>query len=459
MNRFEHFLRELFSSQCQLNSLRLDIGSYDIGYDIDHCKKLFFHSFQNSISNELQSYCATLSRLHIHIRYTYFLEHLIEHIPNLEQLSIKFNRTLNVQPRSVSFIEKLTQSNGNWFNKVPKLRYFTLKTFILNDLEFIYLKWLLNNLNHVQTLKLRLANEKPYRTDQMIWRSLIDASFVRQYCLPDITANIIDFDFYISSHCLLLPINVEKVINSFKFHPLFINRQWTNVKCLYDPITSYQYLFSTNINSTLQFLHGLVNHPYLFEWPNIRHIWIDFHPSLYIFLEQLDRIFPNVSSITVYMEHYRSCDKSDLQLSLTKPFKTGLHKVTDIQFRNITKLKFGHSFTRRNYACDKSIDRNKARAKVLAHLISMPVQLEYLLIEKFQWVLHVIEYAFNELKENALSTVRYFECDIPSCHRSSNESIYIGKQLVPFLTIYMPHLHTLRLWRPDDFPWTTGKFI
>ncbi|CAF4319471.1 unnamed protein product [Rotaria sp. Silwood2] len=412
MNRFEHFLRELFSSQCQLNSLRLDIGSYDIGYDIDHCKKLFFHSFQNSISNELQSYCATLSRLHIHIRYTYFLEHLIEHIPNLEQLSIKFNRTLNVQPRSVSFIEKLTQSNGNWFNKVPKLRYFTLKTFILNDLEFIYLKWLLNNLNHVQTLKLRLANEKPYRTDQMIWRSLIDASFVRQYCLPDITANIIDFDFYISSHCLLLPINVEKVINSFKFHPLFINRQWTNVKCLYDPITSYQYLFSTNINSTLQFLHGLVNHPYLFEWPNIRHIWIDFHPSLYIFLEQLDRIFPNVSSITVYMD-----------------------------------------------ACDKSIDRNKARAKVLAHLISMPVQLEYLLIEKFQWVLHVIEYAFNELKENALSTVRYFECDIPSCHRSSNESIYIGKQLVPFLTIYMPHLHTLRLWRPDDFPWTTGKFI
>ena len=121
MNMFEHFLRELFSSQCQLNSLRLDIGSYYIGYDIDHCKKLFSYSFQNSTSNEFQSYCTTLSRLHIHISYTYFLEHLIEHIPTLEQLSVKFNQTLDVEPRSLSFIEKLTQSNGNWFNKVREI--------------------------------------------------------------------------------------------------------------------------------------------------------------------------------------------------------------------------------------------------------------------------------------------------------------------------------------------------
>jgi hypothetical protein len=43
-------------------------------------------------------------------------------------------------------------------------------------------------------------------------------------------------------------------------------------------------------------------------------------------------------------------------------------------------------------ACDKSIDRNKERAKVLAQLISMPVQLKYLIIENVQWLLHVIEY-------------------------------------------------------------------
>ncbi|CAM4971608.1 unnamed protein product [Rotaria socialis] len=448
---FKHFLCQLFSSQCQLNSLRLDIGSYDI----DQCIKIFSDSYYNPIPNQVQSSCMTLSRLYIRIKCTYFLEHLIEHMPALERLSVEFNKTLNIQPRSVSLIEQLCQSNGNWYNKVPNLRYFALKSFILNDLEFVYLKWLLNNLNHVQKLKLRLGNEKIYRADQIIWKSFIDANFVQQYCLPDIIDNIINFDFYTSSPCQLLPIDAEKVISSFQRHPLFITRQWTNIKYFYDPIRSYQHLFSTNINITLQSFNGLVNDPYVFQWPNIQHISIDFHPSLYIFLEQLDEKFPSVSSITVYMEYYKSFDEADVQLSLAKPFETGLHKVADIRFRNITKLTFGDRFFRENYACDKSTGRNKERAKVLAHLISMPVQLKYILLEKFQWLLHVVEYAFNELKNNALTSVRYTEFGIPSCHCGRNESAYIGKHLVPFLTMYMPDLQTLRLWRPDDFPWTT----
>ncbi|CAF4211715.1 unnamed protein product [Rotaria magnacalcarata] len=187
---------------------------------------------------------------------------------------------------------------------VPNLRYFALKSFILNDLEFVYLKWLLNNLNHVQKLKLHLGNEKLYRTDQIIWKSIIDANFVQQYCLPDIIDNIINFDFYISSPCQLLPIDAEEVISSFQYHSLFINRQWTNIKYFYDPIRSYQPLFSTNINITLQSLNGLVNDSYVFQWPNIQHISIDFHPSLYRFLEHLDEKFPSVSSITVYMGKY-----------------------------------------------------------------------------------------------------------------------------------------------------------
>ncbi|CAF4340200.1 unnamed protein product, partial [Rotaria magnacalcarata] len=76
-------------------------------------------------------------------------------------------------------------------------------------------------------------------------------------------------------------------------------------------------------------------------------------------------------------------------------------------------------------ACDQSIDRNKERAKVLAQLISMPVQLKYLLIENFQWFLHIIEYASNQLKKDALITVRCIEFGIPSCHRGSNESVNI----------------------------------
>lgn len=141
---------------------------------------------------------------------------------------------------------------------MPKLRYFTLKTFIQNDLEFSYLKWLLNNINHVKKLKLHLGSGELYGADQIIWKSFIDANFVRQYCLPDIITNIIDFDFYISSHCQVLSIDAEKIINSFQFHPLFINRQWTNVRYFYDPIISYQHLFSTNVNTTLQFFNGLV---------------------------------------------------------------------------------------------------------------------------------------------------------------------------------------------------------
>ncbi|CAF5054106.1 unnamed protein product, partial [Rotaria sp. Silwood1] len=39
-----------------------------------------------------------------------------------------------------------------------------------------------------------------------------------------------------------------------------------------------------------------------------------------------------------------------------------------------------------------SIDRDQIREKVLAHLISMTVQLKYLLVERFEWLLHVVEY-------------------------------------------------------------------
>ncbi len=59
---------------------------------------------------------------------------------------------------------------------------------------------------------------------------------------------------------------------------------------------------------------------------------------------------------------------------------------------------------------------------------------------------------------NALSTVRYVEFCLPSCHRGY-ETVNLGKHLAPFLNTYMPHLQTLCLWRSDDFPWTSNKFI
>ncbi|CAF3061063.1 unnamed protein product [Rotaria sp. Silwood2] len=85
----------------------------------------------------------------------------------------------------------------------------------------------------------------------------------------------------------------------------------------------------------------------------------------------------------------------------------------------------------------------------------MPVQLKHLFVKKFEWLLYVIHYAADELRKNALTTIQYAEFGIPSCNIGRNESIHIGKNLVSILSTYMPHLHTLQLWRPDDFPWTS----
>ncbi|CAF5080995.1 unnamed protein product, partial [Rotaria sp. Silwood1] len=67
--------------------------------------------------------------------------------------------------------------------------------------------------------------------------------------------------------------------------------------------------------------------------------------------------------------------------------------------------------------------------------------------------------ASTELKTNALNSVRCAEFGIPSCHYGSNDSIHIGKNLVSFLITHMPHLQTLHLWRPDDFPWTSTQHV
>ncbi|CAF4664687.1 unnamed protein product, partial [Rotaria sp. Silwood2] len=109
-------------------------------------------------SNLIQSCNITLRRLHIRVNHGLFLESLIEYIPNLEQISVEFNGPLQADTLWESNIEALKQSNENWFNKIPKLQCFSLKTFIDNDLEFIYLKWLLNNLNYVKKLQVHIKS-------------------------------------------------------------------------------------------------------------------------------------------------------------------------------------------------------------------------------------------------------------------------------------------------------------
>ncbi|CAF4758483.1 unnamed protein product, partial [Rotaria sp. Silwood2] len=83
---FKQLLSQIFSGQCQLTSLHLDMTK--LRYTIHQCLKSYPSHLPLKInSNELQPYCVSLRRLHIQLEYTCFLEHLIHRVPNLEQLS------------------------------------------------------------------------------------------------------------------------------------------------------------------------------------------------------------------------------------------------------------------------------------------------------------------------------------------------------------------------------------
>ncbi|CAF4466902.1 unnamed protein product [Rotaria socialis] len=340
-------------------------------------------------------------------------------------VSVEFDCALCSFASWTSNVETLRQSKTNWFNKIPKLRYFSLKSFIGDDLDFIYLKWLLNNINYIEKLQLHIKNEELIETRcQNIWKSLIDANFIHQYCLSDIIPNLIYFDFYICYECQLPFNDIGKIVNSFKIHSFFIEHQWTNVKCLFDPITSCQHLFSSFTN-TFQSSDSLINYSYICNWSAFNDQWFSLHPSPSLFLEQFNELSSNVSNINIYkneiLHHYNK--RLNVNLAIT---------TVEKNFRSFfTTTPKG---------------RNEIREKVLAYLISVTVQLKYLLVERFEWLLHVVQYTSNELRTNALSTVQYAEFRLPSCYYGDNNAVSIGKHLVPFLSTYMPHLQTLRLW-------------
>ncbi|CAM4900526.1 unnamed protein product [Rotaria socialis] len=227
--KFDELIRHLFSNECRLTSLRLDFASKH--NDIDHLQCLKPHDNLSSgsmIADKYKFCCSTLRRLHIHIAHTCFFEHLIDYVPALEQLFVFSEHSSNIKRQLTAGINIFVQTNDNWVNKVPKLESFTLKTSVENDIEFTYLKWILNNLNHIKKLKIHLTSDGAYGTDATIWKSVVDANFIRRYCLPDKVINLTHFDFYISSSCELQMNNISDIIDSFKIHPLFIDHQWTN---------------------------------------------------------------------------------------------------------------------------------------------------------------------------------------------------------------------------------------
>ncbi|CAM4796645.1 unnamed protein product [Rotaria magnacalcarata] len=282
-----------------------------------------------------------------------------------------------------------------------------------------------------------------WRTGQLMWKSVLGTNFIRQYCLPDKMIHLKYFHFYIGRRYELSLVDIENTINSFKNDTFFILHQWTNIKFLYDKNESYQHIFSNFNKSQL-------TQPFIYDWSDTRHISIDFDSSLYLFFDQLNELCSNVASITIYIKHY--INESN---TMTTLFKMGEKTLNYIQLCNVTTLRFGIYRGRTVFSCDTLTDQDKERAKTFAHLLSMPVQLKYLFMQRFEWLLYVTQYAADELRKNALSTIRYAEFGIPSCNLGKNESIHSGKHLVPILRTYMPHLHVLQLWRPDDFPWTS----
>ncbi len=119
-----------------------------------------------------------------------------------------------------------------------------MKSSVNDEFEIAYLKWLLNNVNHVIKLEIDII----WTTSKTIWKSFIDANFTRQYCLPDKIINLKYFHFYIGVKCQLLleKDDIDKIRNSFKIHPFFISHQWTNVECIYDENNSYHHIFSSD---------------------------------------------------------------------------------------------------------------------------------------------------------------------------------------------------------------------
>ncbi|CAF4147980.1 unnamed protein product [Rotaria sordida] len=113
------FIRQLFSSKCQLTSLRLDISQDNSLFQIHDClSSSFSHIYSNQIDNQLVTNCMTLRRLHIHVIYGYFIEDIIEHVPALEILSVIIRDTLARQSLYPVTVKTFTPTIVNWYDKV-----------------------------------------------------------------------------------------------------------------------------------------------------------------------------------------------------------------------------------------------------------------------------------------------------------------------------------------------------
>ncbi|CAF4324307.1 unnamed protein product, partial [Rotaria sordida] len=73
--------------------------------------------YSNQIDNQLVTNCMTLRRLHIHVIHGYFIEHIIEHVPALEILSVVIGNSLAQEQLYYMKTKKFSSTIINWYDK------------------------------------------------------------------------------------------------------------------------------------------------------------------------------------------------------------------------------------------------------------------------------------------------------------------------------------------------------
>ena len=131
---FQQLLYHIFSARSQLQSLQLNIT--ELSYDLHRCLTLYQDLPFKPDFAENQSYCTTLRRLDIHLHYRYILEDLVEHVPNLEYLSVYFELSLTDNTLSEINFPEPRLPNENWANKVREKCNILVVLYVENKLDF-----------------------------------------------------------------------------------------------------------------------------------------------------------------------------------------------------------------------------------------------------------------------------------------------------------------------------------
>jgi hypothetical protein len=112
-------VHKLFSNQCRLTTLRLDIVNVEKSTDFYQYLDPSYHP----TLNQLRCCCITLRYLYVRLIHIYSLEYIIEHVPALERLSVHFVDALISERDTEWTIRRLKRTEGNWLNKVRQIQY------------------------------------------------------------------------------------------------------------------------------------------------------------------------------------------------------------------------------------------------------------------------------------------------------------------------------------------------